>query len=166
MADRVIHTGPAGSVFTNGAAVGRSNDRLLRAGLVAWDDVVTPERVRDLWEVVRRRQLTVEQLRKAGVPRFQAEVAVARAQAADTAGLTEADADAAHRRDQAARLVGPARVFDQTVQVLATALAARAASAASPVVGVVAAGTATARPWLARELQRVVVELRQSRRSK
>jgi hypothetical protein len=218
MADRMIQTGPAGSVVTNSSqlpvpsrtglqlatgnwqlATGNSRPgedapepfvdrqklfeslprdlrasavgglgilRLIEHGMVTWEDVVTPERVGDLWEVVRRRQLTVEQLRKAGVPRFRAEAAVARATAADAAGLTEADVGAAHRRDQAVRLAGPARVFDQTVRALAAALAARAVSAVSPALGVAATATASARPWLARELQRVVAELRRPRRSK
>src|SRR5262249_15164635 len=63
------------------AVGGRGMLRLLDHGLVGWEDVVTPDWVRNLWEVVRRRKLTVQQLRKVGIPRFRAEEAVARARA-------------------------------------------------------------------------------------
>jgi hypothetical protein len=104
------------------AVGGRGMLRLLEHGLVAWEDVVTPDRVRNLWEVVRRRKLTVQQLRKVGIPRVWAEAAVARAQAAESAGEPEAAADEAHRRELLRGLEGP----DRAVAALARALAAAA----------------------------------------
>lgn len=48
-------------------AIGASNWRLIEAGKVKWEDVVTPGRVRPLTEVIRREQLTREDLKKAGI---------------------------------------------------------------------------------------------------
>ena len=56
------------------AAVGASNYRLLKTGVVGWKDVVTPSRVRDLREVVSIKKLSVDRLVKAGVkPRIAEE---------------------------------------------------------------------------------------------
>ena len=44
------------------AAIGASNYRLLKSGLAKWDDIVTPNRVRDFCEVVARNNLTVNQM--------------------------------------------------------------------------------------------------------
>jgi hypothetical protein len=53
------------------AAVGASNWKLLEAGVVQWEDVVTPARVRDLREVVSRKKLSVKAMVDAGVkPRY------------------------------------------------------------------------------------------------
>lgn len=49
------------------AAVGRSCYTLLRRGVITWEDVVTPARVRSLEEVVSIRKLSVERMVKAGV---------------------------------------------------------------------------------------------------
>lgn len=56
-------------------AVGASNWRLLEAGKVKWDDVVTKTRVRTLQEVVSKNKLGVDQLVKAGVKPWIAEAA-------------------------------------------------------------------------------------------
>ena len=42
------------------AAIGASNYKLLKAGVVKWEDIVTPSRVRDLREVVAKKKLTIE----------------------------------------------------------------------------------------------------------
>jgi len=56
------------------AAIGASNYRLLDQGLVVWEDIVTPSRVRDLREVVAIKKLTVHQMVRAGVnPRYAEE---------------------------------------------------------------------------------------------
>ncbi len=55
------------------AAIGASNYRLLKSGLAKWDDIVTPNRVRDFREVVARKRLTVDQMVQHGVKRYQAE---------------------------------------------------------------------------------------------
>jgi hypothetical protein len=52
------------------AAIGVSNYRLLKSDLATWDDIFTPNRVRDFREVVARNQLSVET--KNGVSRYQA----------------------------------------------------------------------------------------------
>ena len=49
------------------AAIGASNYKLLKDGVVSWDDIVTRSRVRDLREVVSRKALTVQQMTAAGV---------------------------------------------------------------------------------------------------
>jgi len=56
------------------AAIGASNYKLLKAGVVDWKDIVTPSRVRDLREVVAKKKLTIDQMERAGVgPRWAAE---------------------------------------------------------------------------------------------
>jgi hypothetical protein len=47
--------------------IGASNLKLVEKGVVKWSDVVTPNRIRSLREVVSREKLSVEQLTKAGV---------------------------------------------------------------------------------------------------
>jgi hypothetical protein len=54
------------------AAVGASSYRLLKAGVITWEDVVTPSRVRTLEEIVAKKRLTVDQMVKAGVKPFWA----------------------------------------------------------------------------------------------
>jgi hypothetical protein len=125
--------------------------RLLDHGLAAWEDVVTPERVRDVWEVVRRRKLTVEQLVKAGIPRFRAEAAVARARSAEA----EAAAEEAHRRERLQRLVGPDRAAAALARALATVVGRMVMPA--PAAGL---GSSPAR-----ELARLLSEWRPPRRS-
>jgi len=56
-------------------AVGAGNYKLLKAGVVKWEDVVTNTRVRSLREVVAREKLTVPQMSSAGVGKGVAEAA-------------------------------------------------------------------------------------------
>ena len=49
------------------AAVGVGNYRLIQQGVVKWEDVVTPSRVRDLREVVAREKLSIDTMTAAGV---------------------------------------------------------------------------------------------------
>jgi hypothetical protein len=49
--------------------IGAANLKLVEAGAVKWSDVVTPNRVRTLREVVSREKLSVEAMVKAGVMR-------------------------------------------------------------------------------------------------
>ena len=51
------------------AAVGASNWKLIDKGVVAWEDVVTPSRIRNLREVVAREKLSDKALREAGINR-------------------------------------------------------------------------------------------------
>jgi hypothetical protein len=55
------------------AAIGASNYKLLEQGLVEWEDIVTPSRVRALREVVANKQLTVKEMVDAGVRQYIAE---------------------------------------------------------------------------------------------
>jgi hypothetical protein len=98
--------------------------RLLDHGLAAWEDIVTSERVRALWEVVRRRKLTVEQLGKAGIPRVRAQAAVSRARSAEAAGEAAAAAEEAHRRELLNRLKGADRAAAAPAAVAGPAVVA------------------------------------------
>ena len=55
--------------------IGRSNLKLVEAGVVKWSDVVTPARIRSLREVVSRGKLSVAELLDAGVTKKAAEAA-------------------------------------------------------------------------------------------
>ena len=57
------------------AAIGASNYRLLKSGLASWEDIVSPNRVRDFREVVAKKKLTVKQMVDHGVKKFEAEKA-------------------------------------------------------------------------------------------
>jgi hypothetical protein len=57
------------------AAIGTSNYKLLKEGVVEWKDIVTPSRVRPLREVVALKRLTVEEMERAGVDKKIAEAA-------------------------------------------------------------------------------------------
>jgi hypothetical protein len=59
------------------AALGMPNYRLLESGLAAWEDIVTPNRVREFHEVIARKHLPVEQMLAHGVDRQSAEAAYA-----------------------------------------------------------------------------------------
>jgi hypothetical protein len=133
-------------------AVGRPNLSLLRAGLASWDDLVTEDRVRELWEVVRRRGLTLTQLRAAGVPRFQAQRAVARVQKAEETGLTDEAASELHRWE----LLGRLTPLDQATDAIVASLGA--------VTGQRVAAAPVAVPSHAEELARLLAEWRPSPR--
>jgi hypothetical protein len=49
------------------AAIGASNYRLLKEGVVEWKDIVTPSRVRDLREVVANKRLSIKTMVDAGI---------------------------------------------------------------------------------------------------
>lgn len=55
--------------------IGAANLRLVEAGLVDWSDVVDRTRIKALREVVAERKLTVDQMARAGVARWDAEEA-------------------------------------------------------------------------------------------
>ena len=57
------------------AAIGASNYKLLKTGVIEWKDVVTPGRVRDLREVVANKRLSVKTMTDAGVRPTIAEAA-------------------------------------------------------------------------------------------
>ncbi len=84
-------------------ALGYSLWRLIKSGLVSFDDVVTPDRIRSLAEVVARHKLTVDDMVGAGVSRAVAGRA-ANASRADVAEIIK------RHRDELARRVGVAAV--------------------------------------------------------
>jgi hypothetical protein len=55
--------------------VGAANYRLLKKGVVSWDDIVTEGRIRSLCEVVSIRNLDVNELLDAGISQYTAEQA-------------------------------------------------------------------------------------------
>jgi len=108
------------------AAIGASNYRLLKTGLAKWDDIVTPNRVRDFREVVARNNLTVKQMTDHGVKKYQADKAYS---AVHTA---EHQAVAAHRAKLLQQLTGAGLSQETLVNELASRLAARVTVAAGP----------------------------------
>ena len=85
------------------AAVGANLYRLIKGGVVGWDDVVASDdsRVRSLAEVVAVLGLSVKRMTRAGVPLF-----VAR-RAEEDAKRPPAEVEAEHRESVRRRLQGP-----------------------------------------------------------
>ena len=106
--------------------VGVGNYRLIKAGLVAWEDVVSPYRVRDLREVVAVRKLTEAQMIKAGV-------APAVARQAYAAVHTPAHQLAEQQRQQLiANLKGAGLAPSQITALAARGIARRVVIASGP----------------------------------
>lgn len=79
--------------------IGAANWRLVEAGVVPWEDVVTRQRIKTFREVVALKKLTVEQLRKVGIPRGLAETTVRDAETKRrTRNAVQSDAVARLRR--------------------------------------------------------------------
>lgn len=55
------------------AIIGWSNQRLIDDGVIKFDDVVTPTRIKTLAEVVKENDLTVDEMVAAGIPRSTAQ---------------------------------------------------------------------------------------------
>ncbi len=108
------------------AAIGASNYRLLKSGLAKWEDIVTPNRVRDFREVVARKRLIVDQMVKHGVKRYQAEKAYA------DVHTTEHERVARERAELLSKLTGAGLAQEKIVGELASRLAARVTVAAGP----------------------------------
>ncbi|WP_165072115.1 hypothetical protein [Paludisphaera rhizosphaerae] len=101
------------------ALVGASNYRLIQAGTVAWSDVVTPHRVRDLHEVVAIKKLSVDRLTAAGIRPAIAEAAHA------TVHTPEHQLIEAQRRRLVANLAGAGLDRATLASLAAEGLAAR-----------------------------------------
>jgi hypothetical protein len=108
------------------AAIGASNYKLLKAGVVKWEDIVTRSRVRDLREVVAKKKLTVEEMTKAGVGQRWAEEAHA------AVHTPEHEIVAAKRQELLQKLVGAGLSQEKIVGELAARLAARVTIAEGP----------------------------------
>jgi hypothetical protein len=108
------------------AAIGASNYKLLKEGVVKWDDIVSESRVRDFREVVSNKRLSVKQLTKAGVRPYEAQ----RAYAAVTTPAHIA-AEAAQKQIMA-RLKGAGLSQEKVVSELSKQLAGRVSFGPGP----------------------------------
>lgn len=108
------------------AAVGASCYRLLKTGVIKWEDVVTKNRVRDFREVVAMKKLTVAEMTKHGVAKYQAEKAYA---SVHTPAHEHAERQ---RREALERLTGAGIAQDKLVEELSKRLAGRLTVAAGP----------------------------------
>jgi hypothetical protein len=112
------------------AAIGASNYKLLQAGVVKWDDIVTPSRVRDFIEVVSLRRLSIDRMVRAGVRPRIAE------RAYETVHTPEHEHIERHRRELAERLTRAGLAHQPLVNELSRRLAARVGIAEQEAAGV------------------------------
>jgi hypothetical protein len=108
------------------AAIGASNYRLLKSGLATWEDIVTPNRVRDFREVVAKKRLTVDTMVKHGVKKYQAE------RAYDAVHTAEHQHVERKRRELVQQLTGAGLAQDKLVEELSKRLANRVIIAPGP----------------------------------
>ena len=108
------------------AAIGASNYRLLKSGLAKWEDIVTPNRVRDFREVVARNKLTVDQMVKHGVKKYQAEKAYA------DVHTTEHERIERQRRELIEKITAAGVSHDKLIEELSKRLAGRVTIAPGP----------------------------------
>ena len=122
------------------AAIGASNYRLLKSGLASWEDIVTKNRVRDFREVVARKKLTVAEMVKHGVKKYQAEKAYA------SVHTSEHELVEQKRRELFQKITEAGVPHDKLVAELSKRLAGRVTIAPGPTAaGRTAAGSARAR---------------------
>jgi hypothetical protein len=108
------------------AAVGAASYRLIRQGVVEWEDVVTPYRVRTLREVVAIKGLTAGQMTAAGVPAAIAETAFAAVHTPVHRLVAQA------RKDLVAKLEGAGLDRAQIARLAAEGIASRVGIQAGP----------------------------------
>ena len=108
------------------AAIGASNYRLLKSGLANWDDIVTKNRVRDFREVVAKKKLTVAEMVKHGVRKYQAEKAYA------SVHTSEHELVEQKRRELFQKITEAGVPHDKLVEELSKRLASRVTIAAGP----------------------------------
>jgi hypothetical protein len=108
------------------AAIGASNYRLLKSGLAKWEDIVTPNRVRDFREVVAKKNLSVKQMVDHGVKKYQAEQAYSAVHTAEHEHVER------QRRELLQKLTGAGLSQENLVRELSSSLAARVTIAAGP----------------------------------
>jgi hypothetical protein len=108
------------------AAIGMSNYRLLKSGVVKWEDIVSPNRVRDFREVVAKKKLTVEEMVRHGVKKYQAEKAYNAVHTAEHEHVER------QRRELLGQLTGAGLSQEQLVRELGNRLATRVTIAAGP----------------------------------
>ena len=108
------------------AAIGASNYRLLKEGIVDWKDIVTPSRVRDLREVVSLKKISIQTMVGVGVDPKIAERAHATVNTAEHILLEH------RRRELVANLKGAGLANEQLSKELGSRLANRVTIAAGP----------------------------------
>jgi hypothetical protein len=108
------------------AAIEASNYKLFKAGVVKWEDIVTRSRVRNLREVVAKKKLTVDDMKRAGVGRVQVQRAYTAVRA------PEHELVAQQRQEIMQRLVGAGLSQEAIVGELSKCLAARVMIAEGP----------------------------------
>ena len=108
------------------AAIGASNYRLLKSGLAKWEDIVTPNRVRDFREVVAKKKLTVKQMVDHGVKKFQAEKAYSAVHTEEHEHIER------QRKELLQKLTGAGLSQENLVAELSSRLAARVTIAPGP----------------------------------
>jgi hypothetical protein len=108
------------------AAIGASNYRLLKSGLAKWEDIVTPNRVRDFREVVAKKNLSVKQMVAHGVKPYQAQQAYSAVHTAEHEHVER------QRRELLQKLTGAGLSQENLVNELSKRLAARVTIAAGP----------------------------------
>lgn len=102
------------------AAIGASNYRLLQAGVVKWDEIVTRYRVRTLKEVVAINKVSLPTMLKAGVKKGYAEAAHAAVHTPEQELVRE------HRATHLKQLTNAGIAQDKLVEELSRGLVSRA----------------------------------------
>jgi hypothetical protein len=108
------------------AAIGASNYKLLKNGVIEWKDVVTPLRVRPLREVVALKKLSIKSMVDVGVRPSIAQTAHASVHTA------EHELIAQQRKELVDNLKGAGLSHEQLVDQLAKGLASRVSIGAGP----------------------------------
>jgi hypothetical protein len=108
------------------AAIGASNYKLLKEGVVKWEDIVTPNRVKDFRDVVAIKKLSVKKLLDAGVkPQFAEEAHAA-------VHTPEHERIAAQRKELAQKITAAGLNHEELVEQLSKGLASRVTIAKGP----------------------------------
>jgi hypothetical protein len=101
------------------ASIGAPSYALLESGLVRWEDIVTPNRVREFHEVVARKRFTVEQMISHGVNRAAAEEAYAMVHTPEHEGVER------ERRELLLKIAGAGVSQEDLVKALSVGLTSR-----------------------------------------
>lgn len=108
------------------AAIGKAAYRLLKRGVVPWEEIVTPSRVRTLEEIVSRRKLSIKVMTKAGI---KPQIATRAYKAVNTPAHQIIQA---HRKSLVANLQQAGLTDQQIKQAVGERVAQRVGIAAGP----------------------------------
>jgi hypothetical protein len=106
--------------------MGAGNFKLWQAGVVPWDKIVTPSRIRPLHQVVALEKLSIKAMTKVGIPSSIAE------RAHGAVHTPEHEAVAAHRKELLQKIAGAGVAHDLVVRHLAEGIAGRVIIAPGP----------------------------------